>query len=123
VTVAGLTIGLLLANRERAIAQTRFLEVRQLANKLFDIDALASQLPGNTKTRQLIVDTSLEYLRRLAGDARRDRPWRWSSVMRTFKWRGFRRRNRTKSWPGRAGQPEFAGCGRVDPVCARGATA
>ena len=72
VTVAGLTVGLLLANRERAIAQTRFLEVRQLANKLFDIDALASQLPGNTKTRQLIVDTSLEYLRRLAADARRD---------------------------------------------------
>ena len=71
-TLAGLTVGLLLANRERAIAQTRFLEVRQLANKLFDIDALASQLPGNTKTRQLIVDTSLEYLRRLAADARRD---------------------------------------------------
>lgn len=72
VTVAGLGFGLFAANHERAIAQQRFLEVRQLANKLFDIDALASQVPGNTKTRQLIVDTSLEYLRRLSADAGRD---------------------------------------------------
>jgi tetratricopeptide (TPR) repeat protein len=54
------------ADRERAIAQRRFNEVRQLSNKLFDIDAEARQLPGSTKTRQLIVDTSLEYLRRLS---------------------------------------------------------
>jgi serine/threonine-protein kinase len=72
ITVAALALGLFVANRERAIAQKRFLEVRQLANKLFDIDVLASQLPGNTRTRQLIVDTSLEYLRRLYTDARRD---------------------------------------------------
>jgi tetratricopeptide (TPR) repeat protein/predicted Ser/Thr protein kinase len=71
-TLAGLSIGLYVANRERAIAQRRFLEVRQLANKLFDIDAQARQLPGSTKTRQLIVDTSLEYLRRLAVDVRGD---------------------------------------------------
>jgi tRNA A-37 threonylcarbamoyl transferase component Bud32 len=67
-----LSIGLYIANRERTIAQRRFLEVRQLANKLFDIDALARQLPGSTKTRQFIVDTSLEYLGRLAADARGD---------------------------------------------------
>ncbi|MGO9260650.1 MAG: protein kinase domain-containing protein [Bryobacteraceae bacterium] len=70
--VCSLAAGLLVANRERAIAQRHFLEVRQLANKLFDIDALARQLPGSTKTRQLIVDTSLEYLGRLAADARGD---------------------------------------------------
>jgi len=70
--VGSLSVGLFVANRERAIAQRHFLEVRQLSNKLFDIDALARQLPGSTKTRQLIVDTSLEYLGRLAADARGD---------------------------------------------------
>jgi tetratricopeptide (TPR) repeat protein/predicted Ser/Thr protein kinase len=70
--VCSLAAGLFIANRERAIAQRHFLEVRQLANKLFDIDALARQLPGSTKTRQLIVDTSLEYLGRLAADAHGD---------------------------------------------------
>jgi len=70
--VCSLSAGLLVANRERAIAQRHFLEVRQLANKLFDIDALARQLPGSSKTRQLIVDTSLEYLGRLAADAHDD---------------------------------------------------
>jgi serine/threonine protein kinase len=70
--IASLSAGLYLANRERAIAQRRFMEVRQLANKLFDIDVLARELPGSTKTRQLIVDTSLDYLRRLAADVRGD---------------------------------------------------
>ena len=65
----GLSAGVLVANQERVIAQRRFVEVRQLANKLFDIDASARQLPGSTKTRQLIVDTSLNYLRRLSEDA------------------------------------------------------
>jgi serine/threonine-protein kinase len=60
------------ANRERAVAQRRFNEVRQLSNKLFDIDAEARQFPGSTKTRQLIVDTSLEYLGRLSEEARSD---------------------------------------------------
>jgi tetratricopeptide (TPR) repeat protein len=72
VTIAGLSAGLYIANRERAIAQRRFLEVRQLANKLFDIDLEVRRSPGTTKARQLIVDTSLEYLRRLAVDARGD---------------------------------------------------
>ena len=70
--VASLSAGLYVANRERALAQRRFMEVRQLANKLFDIDALARQLPGSTKTRQLIVDTSLEYLGRLSADVKDD---------------------------------------------------
>ena len=70
--ICSLSAGLFIANRERVIAQRHFLEVRQLANKLFDIDALARQLPGSTKTRQLIVDTSLEYLGRLSADAKSD---------------------------------------------------
>ena len=67
-----LSAGLYVANRERAIAQRRFLEVRQLAGKLFDIDAEVRRSPGTTKARQLIVDTSLHYLRRLASEARGD---------------------------------------------------
>jgi serine/threonine protein kinase len=71
-TVAALSAGLLIANRQRAIAQRRFVQVRQLANKLFDIDMEARKVPGNTKTRQLIVDTSLDYLRRLSAEAKGD---------------------------------------------------
>ena len=37
--VAGLAGGVLVANHQRAIAQRRFIQVRQLSNKLFDIDA------------------------------------------------------------------------------------
>src|SRR5262249_24395579 len=70
--IAGLSVGLYLVNRERTIPQRRFLEVRQLANKLLDIDDEVRQLPGSTKTRQLIVDTSLEYLRRLSTEVRGD---------------------------------------------------
>ena len=64
----GLAGGVLEINRERVISQRRFSDVRQLANKLFDIDVQVRELAGSTKTRQLIVDTSLEYLRRLTGD-------------------------------------------------------
>jgi serine/threonine protein kinase len=70
--IASLSAGLYVANRQRAIAQRRFLDVRELANKLFDIDLQIRQLPGSSKSRQLIVDTSLEYLRRLAADVQGD---------------------------------------------------
>lgn len=72
VAFVALFAGLLVANREKALAQQRFIQVRQLANKLFDIDYQVRQLPANTKARQLIVDTSLEYLRRLGSDVRDD---------------------------------------------------
>ncbi len=70
--ILSLTAGLYVANRERALAQRRFQDVRQLANKLFDIDAQVRELAGSTKARQLIVDTSLEYLQRLVPDLRGD---------------------------------------------------
>ena len=72
VVVASLAAGLYVANRERAVAQRRFADVRQLANKLADIDGQVRLLAGSTKARQLIVDTSLEYLRRLTADAKGD---------------------------------------------------
>lgn len=61
-----------MVNRERTIAQRRFEEVRQLSNKLFDIDRQVRQLPGGTKTRQLIVEMSLDYLKRLEKDLKGD---------------------------------------------------
>jgi len=70
--LAGLLLGLYAVNRERAIAQRRFDEVRQLSNKLFDVDTQVLVLPGNSRVRQLIVDTALDYLRRLAMDAGTD---------------------------------------------------
>lgn len=70
--IASLAAGLYVANRERVIAQRRFQDVRELSNKLFDIDAQIRQIPGTTNARQLIVNTSLEYLRRLRADVRGD---------------------------------------------------
>ncbi len=61
------------ANRERSIAEQRFLQVRQLANKVFDIDAAIRNTPGTTKARQLIVSTSLEYLQKVGAEARGDK--------------------------------------------------
>ena len=65
---ASLAAGLMIANRQRAIAERRFADVRQLAGKLFDIDVQVAQLPGGSKTRQLIVDTALEYLQRVTAN-------------------------------------------------------
>jgi len=67
--LAGLSIALYAVNRQRAIAQRRFTEVRQLAAKLFDVDVRVRRLQGSSATRQFIVDTSLEYLRQLSADA------------------------------------------------------
>ncbi len=71
--IASLIAGVYVANRERAIAELRFLQVRELANKLFDIDAKIRNIPGNTQARQLIVSTSLEYLKRVGAETRGDK--------------------------------------------------
>ena len=71
-TLIVLGAGLFEINRERMIAERRFVEVRQLANKLFDVDALVRQLPGSSKVRQTIVDTALDYLRRLGVEVQGD---------------------------------------------------
>jgi len=70
--VAGTVIQARSANRERIVAQRRFDDVRELSNKLFDIDARVRRLPGASDTRQFIVDISLDYLRRLANDVQDD---------------------------------------------------
>jgi tetratricopeptide (TPR) repeat protein/predicted Ser/Thr protein kinase len=73
IVIASLAAGVYVANRERAIAEQRFLLVRELANKLFDIDAQIRNTPGNTEARQLIVSTSLEYLKRVGAETRGDK--------------------------------------------------
>jgi serine/threonine protein kinase len=73
ITIAGLSIGLYAANRERAIAQRRFLQVRQLANKVLALDGAIVTLPGSTKARHEIVAISQEYLEALGADAHADK--------------------------------------------------
>ena len=70
--VTGLCAGLLVANHERVLAQRRFNQVRELANKLFDIDAEVRRSPGTAQARELIVAASLDYLRRVSADAQDD---------------------------------------------------
>ena len=62
------------ARRERARAEQRFDDVRQLANAaLLEIHDAIRDLPGSTPARQLLVSKGLEYLDKLARDAG-DRP-------------------------------------------------
>ena len=57
------------AIRERAIAQSRFNDVRQLANAvLFDLHDAIEPLPGSTKARELLVTEAQTYLDKLAAD-------------------------------------------------------
>ncbi len=67
--IASLSAGLYVANRERMIAQRRFQQVRQLANKVLALDNTLFQLPGSTKARQEIVAMSQEYLEGLRREA------------------------------------------------------
>jgi serine/threonine protein kinase len=71
--IASLSAGLYVANRQRAIAQKRFLEARQLANKFIDLDEQIRGLPGATKVRNQIVSDTLEYLTALGSDASGDK--------------------------------------------------
>jgi tetratricopeptide (TPR) repeat protein len=67
-----LAAGLWIANRERTIAQHRFQQLRQLANRVIEFDSDVCALPGSTKVRQDIVAASMEYLEGLGREARDD---------------------------------------------------
>ncbi len=67
--IAGLATGLVIANRERVIAERRFELVRQLSSELLDLDEDVRVLPGAIKARQRIVSASLGYLQRLGAEA------------------------------------------------------
>ena len=70
--IASLSIGLYIADRERLVAEQRFGQLRQLSNKVFDLDKAIRDLPGSTQARQDLVSASLEYLQGLGGAARGD---------------------------------------------------
>jgi tetratricopeptide (TPR) repeat protein len=72
VVFASLAGGLFVANRERAIAQRRFDQLRRLSERLFEFDSAISTLPGATAARQQLVSASVAYLEGLAADARGD---------------------------------------------------
>lgn len=67
-----LSTGLYAANRERSIAQHRFAQLRQLADKLLHFDSEIRALPGSTSARQKIVAAGMEYLDGLGREARKD---------------------------------------------------
>jgi eukaryotic-like serine/threonine-protein kinase len=59
--------------RQARLAERRFNEVRKLANQyLFEFHDAIETLPGSTPARQLVVKRALEYLDRLAQEARND---------------------------------------------------
>ena len=70
--IAALAAALYVTAQQRTLAQRRFQDVRELANRLFDIDAEVRGLAGSSEARQLIVSTSLDYLRRLTADVQGD---------------------------------------------------
>jgi tetratricopeptide (TPR) repeat protein/predicted Ser/Thr protein kinase len=67
--VAFLTAGLVIAQRARRVAESRFNEVRSLSNQLLDVERDLLAVPGSTQVRQKIVDMSRDYLQRLAAGA------------------------------------------------------
>lgn len=61
------------ARQQRARAERRFAEVRQLADSfMFEIHDSVEKLPGSTPTRQLLVTRALEYLDSLANESSDD---------------------------------------------------
>ena len=72
VVITSLAIGLYIANRERVIAQQRFGQLRELSNKVFDLDEDIRSLPGSTEARQRLVSAALAYLDGLASAAHGD---------------------------------------------------
>jgi serine/threonine protein kinase len=71
--IGSLSTGLLIANRERKVAEQRFAQVRQLANKFITLDNDIRGLPGSTKVRMEMVSDSLQYLTSLGSDVHGDK--------------------------------------------------
>ena len=64
-----LAAGLLLVNRQRVIAESRFRQLRQLSQQVFELDRRIENLAGATDARQALVAASLGYLEGLNRDA------------------------------------------------------
>lgn len=62
------------AQRERAVAETHFNQVRRLAHAaIFALNDAIQDLPGSLRARQMLVERALEYLRDLATSGRNQR--------------------------------------------------
>ena len=70
--IAGLSAGIFVVNHEQAIAQQRFMEVRQLADRFIELHDDVAKLPGSTKIREKMVTTALDYLHNLSRSAGND---------------------------------------------------
>jgi len=70
--IGSLSTGLYVANRERKVAEKRFAQVRQLANKFIELDNEIRGLSGSTKVRMQMVSDSLQYLTSLGSDVHGD---------------------------------------------------
>jgi tRNA A-37 threonylcarbamoyl transferase component Bud32 len=70
--IVSLSAGLAVANRQQAIAQQRFTEVRQLAHRFIELHDDVAKLPGSTKIREKMVTTALDYLHNLSRGAGND---------------------------------------------------
>jgi serine/threonine protein kinase/tetratricopeptide (TPR) repeat protein len=64
-----LSAGLVIAERQRRVAERRFDQLRHLSQQVFDLDDRIRNLAGATEARQALVAASLEYLAGLARDA------------------------------------------------------
>jgi tetratricopeptide (TPR) repeat protein/tRNA A-37 threonylcarbamoyl transferase component Bud32 len=65
-----LVLGLAAALYEARLARHRYRDVRQLAARfLFDFDDSIRNIPGTTRSRELVVQTGLQYLDRLYRDS------------------------------------------------------
>lgn len=64
--------GTCLADRQAAIATQRIELVRQMAERLFDIETEVQCTPAAWRARALIVRTAVEYLERVSTEAHRD---------------------------------------------------
>jgi len=72
VTIAALVSGLWIAQRERAVAEARFNQVRTLVQALFGLDESIRGLTGSTQARHQLVSTALRYLEGLTANAAGD---------------------------------------------------
>jgi len=63
-----------IARQERARAEQRFKDVRELANSdLFELHDAIQKLPGSASVRNLVIQRALRYLEKLSQDASGDR--------------------------------------------------
>lgn len=60
--IGSLSAGLYVANRQRAVAEQRFAQLRELSKNVFDVDNSLRHLPGSTESRQRLVSAALQYL-------------------------------------------------------------